>query len=117
MVATAYHLHALACHQRKPARLALQGMLTQPVNVARAIAAATAIGRPADAASGAVAEFTGEALDPSDASAAQVASAVGKGQALDAVRSVALQSMALAATAAVDGGQGEGAHAPSTVGP
>ena len=92
-------------------------MLTQPVNVARAIAAATAIGRPADAASGAVAEFTGEALGPSDASAAQVASAVGKGQALDAVRSIRLQSVALAATAAMDGGQGERAHAPGPVEP
>ena len=105
-----------AHHQRMPALLA-QGMLTQPVNVARAIAAATAIGRPADATSGAVAEFTGEALGPSDASAAQVASAVGKGQALDAVRSIKLQSVALAATAAVEGGQGEQAHAPSSVKP
>lgn len=98
--------------------LLAQGMLTQPVNVARAIAAATAIGRPADTASGAVAGFLGDALDPSDASAAQVASAIGKGQTLDAVRSsVTLQSMALAATTAMEGEQGERARAPSPVEP
>ena len=41
-----------------------------------------------------------------------------QGQALDAVHSsVALQSVALAATAAMDGGQGKQAHAPSPVEP
>ncbi|KAK9836343.1 hypothetical protein WJX81_007121 [Elliptochloris bilobata] len=60
-----------------------QGMLTQPVNVARAIAAATAIGRGPVAGAMGGAEFAGEALNPEDASAAQVASATGKGQTLD----------------------------------
>ena len=40
-----------------------------------------------------------------------------KEQALDAVRSIRLPSVALAATAAVEGGQGERAHAPSPVEP
>ena len=101
-----------------PVLLAFQGMLTQPVNVARAIAAATAIGRAPDAASGAASAFLGEPLDPADASAAQVTSAIGKGRALDALRStVTLQSAALAAAAAMGGEQGERAPDPGPESP
>ncbi len=107
-------LHVAADHQ---------GMLTAPLNVARAVAAATAIGRMSEgqlaaeaaddrpAAAGTAGGLV-DALDPAlyparpaaDASAAQVATAAGKGTALAALRrEVTARSAAAAGAVAVDG--------------